>query len=440
MATVPITGLSGLGRALADTGADYLGRTRQLEDEQRRRAALLTDVAAQEARADTRYNRARTDQLADVESAREREDKVSSRRRREQLFDTQEARDNRMVDEQRQLQQSLAIALVKEQLLAPADINNPERVNAAWEEAHRRGLEEKVNARRAADDAATRLVSVRRGIENAMARANTPPRQFTQNDREVRELAERLAGTKNVKEIEARIPDAIAQLNYDSVERHKLVVQNARQEAEVGRYTEAQLTDVIQQVMQTFHVVPNTPPPSGMLAEPTADAGAPTTLAQPRGLNDAAINTAFGAPPAQSPMGTPRPAALQDPLADAEASGLFTRPMTQQGRSRIFAPTTPEIMDTASQSLQAELARLQSSPPTRATAGRVAYLNDILNRLGTKRQEMLGVPAVPTPTAAPPPTPGAMFSDPYGAPAAGARIPQLPRWMQPQGAPPAFGF
>lgn len=105
-------GLTMLGEAISGASRDYLGRSRQLQDESRQRENMLADEG-----------RRRGYQLQDVESARGYE----------------EERFRRQLD--LQTQQGIALGLVHEGILAPGDINNPEAVARAFEVARTRGLD-----------------------------------------------------------------------------------------------------------------------------------------------------------------------------------------------------------------------------------------------------------------------------------------------------------
>jgi hypothetical protein len=123
MATIPQTGLTMLGEAISGGARDYANRRMSLEDEARRRAQQLDDVAAARAYDQQTYGRRRADQLEDVGSARAYE----GERFRTQL-DVQTA-------------QAIALGLVHEGILAPGDLNKPEAVAAAFEVARTRGLD-----------------------------------------------------------------------------------------------------------------------------------------------------------------------------------------------------------------------------------------------------------------------------------------------------------
>jgi hypothetical protein len=127
-------GLTMLGEAISGASRDYLGRTRQLQDETRQRGNQLADE-----------QRRRGQQLEDVDSARAYERSTYNRRRADALTDVagtrtyEDERFRKQLD--LQTQQGIALGLVHEGILAPGDINNPEAVARAFEVARTRGLD-----------------------------------------------------------------------------------------------------------------------------------------------------------------------------------------------------------------------------------------------------------------------------------------------------------
>lgn len=103
-----ITGPEMLGAAVSNTSERYANTARQ----------------------DQLLDRARTNQLADVASARDYEDQRYDRARADQL-----------TDEDRRTMRAVAGALVAERLLSPDQMNNPEAIATAYQEAVRRGLD-----------------------------------------------------------------------------------------------------------------------------------------------------------------------------------------------------------------------------------------------------------------------------------------------------------
>lgn len=304
MANIPITGLSGLGASIANAGADMLGRQRQLEDENRRRA----------------------NQLQDVQAARDYSDAVRLDERANRL------EDQKQLDEQRG-RQALIAALRTEGLLPPGAESDPAAISAAYAEFQKRGLEEmyrelgqtpgpdgrplltdadlsnpekiaaakdalgrikaeqvkfslgqRDNAQATVDNIQNQLGQVRARSAQVASRIDTPPRQFGPADQQVLALAAQMAeqakpgSGRDRKAIAAMVPIAQKELNDNALISHAQNVQSATRELESLRYNEAQLTNALRETIQTFKVAPSAKAGAAVLEQPTA-APVPTASA-----------------------------------------------------------------------------------------------------------------------------------------------------------------
>lgn len=293
----PVTGLSGLGAALADVGADHLGRTRQLQDESRRRTIQLEDVQMARADGDRRYDRARADQLSDVREGRTREDAVYDRRRADQLADVE---DNRVYAE------SLAF------------LENARKLKER--------LPFEQNLQRSVDEAASQLRTVRQRMDEVSRTVTSQPPAIGPNDPSVLALAQQLAGgSRKREEIAVMVPKALEQLQTEMFIKHSNSVKAANEVLQTLRATEAQLTDIIQAGIQA-RVAPNTPPPSSAAGPSALMSPSPAQPMRTVGAADltAALDQALGRSTGSVTSPTPPPPSgggmLENPTNNAVIS------------------------------------------------------------------------------------------------------------------------
>lgn len=484
MPNVPVTGLSGLGAALADAGADYLGRTRQLEDEKRRRGYQLEDTQSARAYQDSVRREERVGRIEDQQTL--------DRQHARQVLITTLQTEGLLAPGKENDEQAVAAAYAEAQrrgldklyqellstpgpdgkpLLTQADLGNPARVQAAKDalgaikaDRMKFQLGQQDNAQATADSLQQQLTAVRAKSAEIAGRIDAPVRQFGPADREVLTLASQMAeqakpgSGRNREAITAMVPVAQKQLNDQSLIQHAQEVQSATRELESLRYNEAQLTNALRETLQTFKVAPSRASNAATLQSPTAAAPAGAPKPATADQMTAAMDAVFGkAAPAQGATPAPGAAMLANPTNDPLISQENTRREGDAWQKNLADPFNA-AMDKVDR-IKAEINRVRAGlPPPNAPAVTFGLpnANDIYNNPTVKanslsqllveldaaqkeaeqaRRAMLGVPAVPKPVSAPAATPGAMLSSP--APIS-APPPSPPQWWK-TGAPAPAG-
>jgi hypothetical protein len=483
MPSIPVTGLSGLGAALADAGADYLGRTRQTQDEARRRGQ----------------------QLQDVQAARDYQDQVRREERSGRLEDETKLQTMRQAA-------ALKTVLVNEGLLSPGDVDKPEAVTTAWNEMQRRGLDrmyqdllstpgldgkplltqedlsnpakiaaakdalgaikakqlqfsmgQQSNAQATVDNLEGQLAGVRRRSQEVAKTIDAPAQQYTPASPEVLQLAAQLAeqskpgSGRDRQAIAAMAPMAMKQLNEQALLAHAQRVQAATRELESLRYNEAQLTNAMREAMQTFKVAPSKGASAAVLEGPASAAPAGPKAASADQMA-AAMDAVFGKQTPAAGAASSGPTVLANPTNEPIIARENTRRAAVDWQKNLADPYTAAL-DKVDR-IKADIQRVRSgAPPPGALApgmfgapadlysnptvqanslsALLVELDQAQKDAEAARRAMLGVPSVPKPALAPAPTPGAMLSNPMPS---GSAAPVAPGWWNAGAPAPAMGF
>jgi hypothetical protein len=329
-------GLTMLGEAISGASRDYLGRTRQLQDEERQRGNMLADET-----------RRRGYQLQDVESARGYEDE----------------RFRRQLD--LQTQQGIALGLVHEGILAPGDINDREAVTRAFEVARSRGLDKlygdllttpdatgkplldrsQLNDPAAIEAAKSALAKVRAATNrltmdqpgNAAIAVGDLAREAAQVRQQLAQVEQRLSAeapkldptvvnnralqlakdanggkTPSQQQIQAMVPQAQQEASQMALQQWYQDKEDAKIQYQILNARLNNLRSAQSDLTRTFQVAPK----PGTLQEPAAapEPARGAQLASPEQMNAALAAAVRGAPGAKPPAGAGAP-----PVAQAAA-------------------------------------------------------------------------------------------------------------------------
>jgi hypothetical protein len=481
MSTTPVTGLSGLGSAIAGAGADYLGRTRQLQDESRRRGYQLEDVQSARAYSDTVRKEERSARLEDQKT-------IDERRARQVMITTLQAegllapgRENDDAAVAAAYEEARRRGLDKlyqelfstpgpdgKPLLTQADISDPTKIQAAKDalgklkaDQLKFGMDQRGNAQSTVNQIYTDLAQIRAQKENANRVVSAPAPHYGPESPEVIRYATQMAtkpggGRPSREDIAAAIPQAQKDLNGQALIEHAQRQQAARAELDSLRYSEAEKTNVLEKMTGTFKIAPSNVGTS-VLQQPTPVAATPKAATADQMA--AAMDAVFGKAPTPAAAGaSPGAVALANPTSDPLIAQENQRRSTETWRTTLADPFNV-AMDRVDK-INSEIQRVREGrPPANAPAPGIfggppdLYSNPTIqaNSLSAlyvelekakadaekARRAMLGVPSVPKPAAAPA-TAGAVLSNPVNGVAPTA--PGAPAWWQPQTPVPAMGF
>ncbi len=419
--TATPTGYGQLGQVLLGASSDYAHRQQQLQDEERRRQEQLAT-----------HQLLRGEQLADVGSERAYQD---------QRYTTQ--RKDRVTDIEAEKLFAAKTEMMRLGLLKPEDFDKPDAVNAALGQMRNDGLltkyqgalqsgdlsyadlasgnAEKINAglakfsSRAAKETGRRkemtaggsaqaadvqrqmreLDAQEQGIQRKMLAIQTDgarrptPQEIERRAIEVAGPRASKPGFPTPKEIANALPEAEASLIADRREQLGIALQSLKSDVALIGQTKMSLRNQADTLAN-----------KGMFA-PASSFTTPAAPSPVSDVNSAVDPNAVRAATRQKLLGGGRGVAdirMEDqravasmapaPTADAvfgnlENVGVFTRPMTQNGRVRSYAPVTPDMVQSARTAVQAEIDRLGAMPQNRAVPGRLQMLASTLSDLDT---------------------------------------------------------
>lgn len=369
-----VVGPALLGSVIANAGADYLQRNRQLADQERARANQLADVASTRQYADTRFDVERSRMLADEEKRMQYQRALAG----VQMLVQEGLLDGSMADPtkpenipaiQAAYKQAHEMGLDKiykdlletpgkdgKPLLTPEDVIAPDarlRIQAAKGQlnAIKAGqlkfqLDQPANAQATVDQLNQQLAAIRAQKEQVVREANQPAPQYQPNDPQVAQLASQLAeqqkpgSGRNRESIAAQIPAALKQLNDQAFIAWNQQTQSAKIELESLRRSEAELTNSLERAMSTFRVAPSN---SATLAapQPTAEVAAPSApkVASAEDIA-AAMRAVVGGSDAPDEPGVRRPILLENPTNNstiAEGNAEIQRRASAQTQAQLNA-------------------------------------------------------------------------------------------------------
>lgn len=245
----PITGLASLGRAIEGATADYVGRKRQLEDEERRRAERLQDIQSQRGYENEMLEKQHVMALAD-----------DLRRRADNLTDEQKRA--ALANRQRALQEALARGLLTAQQIgdqqaedaALLELGTQMKKEAAFSQ------EQPLNARAALDQ----LVQQERELQSKIAEEEARQSQQPTIDpavvtrRAIETATQKNGGKKpSLQQIEDEKPAAIEEAKEMAMTKWYQDYRDSQ--VRVGLFNN-QLTNIRQQkatLEGTFRVAPS---------------------------------------------------------------------------------------------------------------------------------------------------------------------------------------
>lgn len=445
--TVQETGFSGLGNAIAQGTGDYARLQLQKQDEDRRRQQQLDDQA-----------RARQQQLADVQSARDFSTKTAA-----------DERKSRITDAEAEKLYAIKTELGRLGYLNLSDFDDPAALQAAIAKSHQDGLltrykgaldsgdlsysdlgdDQKVaaglakyssrlarqtttgetsqaNAQDEADslkseyDSTLQQTKALEGDLSKPVEASIAPPSQAEVQAAAFQLAQQASPGKppSQKDINAQMPVAQQALQQQKLDAAVFRRQQTQERVKILRDSltsiGSRLTNLANKnVFPASSVAePDDTPAAGppAPAAPSVDAATARRNAMQSIVDAVKAPAASAAPAVQpTPPAAAAPPPTTDPLAGASDAGFFQRPTQRFGRASVLAPETSEMFDTAASAIKSELVRLSSAPPTRATTGRVTYLNGLLSQIAQ------GKTALPGASSLAPAASDAMSTTPFGA-------------------------
>lgn len=362
-----VVGPALLGNVIANAGADYLQRSRQLADVGRARANQLADVASAREYADTRFDVERSRMLADEEKRMQYQRALAGVQMlvQEGLLDGSMAdptKPENMPAIQAAYKQAHELGLDKiykdlletpgkngQPLLSPADVLAPDaqsRIDAAKTQlnAIKAGqlkfqMDQPANAQATVDQLNQQLAAIRAQKDRVVSDANQPAPHYQPNDPQVTQLAAQLAeqakpgSGRNREAIAAQVPVALQQLNNQALMAWSQQTQSAKIELESLRRSEAELTNSLERAMSTFRVAPSN---SAALAAPQPSANAPTPAAPKTASAEdiaAAMRAVVGGNATPTVPGVPQPSILENPTNEPAIEAYNQRQRAQVAQS-----------------------------------------------------------------------------------------------------------
>ena len=263
----PITGYSTLGGVISNLGQDQLQRAAQLQDAQAMDTFRARQAGIQLLINEGYLDGSQRDNPEAVQAAYNQAKADGVDKRYFELYQTPDE--------------------TGQPLLKPADAGNAQLVQAAKEKLGaikakqlQFQMGQPANAQATVNDIQNQLAQVRAQKEAITQKANEPAPQYSPNDAKVVALAQQLAeqqkpgSGRNREAVAAQMPIAYKQLNDQAFVAWSQNVQSAKIELESLRRTEAELTDALVRTSQTFKVAPSVRPTAApsMLQNPAASA------------------------------------------------------------------------------------------------------------------------------------------------------------------------